>query len=273
MRARQFRGRHGYWPPVLHPQTFVEKVNWRISFDRRPELAFTCDKLAMKEHARRRAPDLVRVPETYWSGRDLAELVGVDLPDHWVLKPNHASQLVHIGAGRPDLAQLKELTADWATTDYYDFAYEWAYRRARRCLLVEEFIGEPGQVPADLKVYVSDGVPRVVGVHTDRATQHRVSFHSPDWEWLPWAPSDEAGPPAPRPDRLVEMLEAASALAAGYDMMRVDFYEHAGELWFGELTPYPGAGLRRPTADFNRVLGAAWTLPRIGPRRFTRPGL
>src|SRR3982750_723333 len=38
--------------PPPRPRTFTEKLNWRITLDRRELLAPTCDKLAMKEHAR-----------------------------------------------------------------------------------------------------------------------------------------------------------------------------------------------------------------------------
>ena len=44
-------------------------------------------------------------------------------------------------------------------------------------------------------------------------------------------------------------------------MLRVDCYEVEGELWFGELTPYPGAGLSPIEPDLDARLGAAWTLP------------
>ena len=56
--------------------------------------------------------------------------------------------------------------------------------------------------------------------------------------------------------------EAAKAIAAGFDMLRVDFYEHDGVLWFGELTPYPGSGLAVVDPAMDAALGERWTLPR-----------
>jgi hypothetical protein len=44
----------------------------------------------MKVHARQVAADLLRMPETYWSGSDVAGLSDVDLPSSWVLKPDHS---------------------------------------------------------------------------------------------------------------------------------------------------------------------------------------
>jgi hypothetical protein len=60
---------------------------------------------------------------------------------------------------------------------------------------------------------------------------------------------------------LPDLLSAAAAVAAGFDMMRVDLYRHAGQLWAGELTPYPGAGLGRLEPDLDALLGSWWTLP------------
>lgn len=266
--ARQFlrfRRAHGRMPPLRRPSTFNEKIHWRLRYDRRPLLATTCDKLAMKEHARRIAPGLVRIPETLWSGSDVAGLAHVELPAHWVLKPNDASGLVLFGSGPADPDELAARTASWLHRKYRRQHEEWAYRRARPGLLVEEFIGTPGESPADLKVLVFDGVPRIVGVHSSRDTIHRNRLYTPDWEPLPWTGGYTRGPDTPRPERLEDMLKAASALAAGFDMLRVDFYEHEGVLWFGELTPYPGGGMTRIEPELDALQGHWWNLPPMRP--------
>ena len=41
------------------------------------------------------------------------------------------------------------------------------------------------------------------------------------------------------------MLEVAETLGAAFDFVRVDLYDVGGEVWFSELTPYPGGGLDR----------------------------
>ncbi|MGY5882421.1 ATP-grasp fold amidoligase family protein [Modestobacter lacusdianchii] len=246
------------------PQTFNEKVNWRIIKDRRPLLEGTCDKLTMKERAEAAGSFGLRVPRTYWVGTDVTELADVELPDRWVLKPNHSTARVHLGHGRPDLADLVERTRGWTEQQHWRVTGEWAYRSARPCLLVEEFIGEPGKVPDDYKVLVFDGVPRLVEVHTGRFSAHRAFPYTPDWE--PLVAGDTA---VPRPERLADMLASAEALSAGFDMMRVDFYEVDGELWFGELSPYAGSGLLSRIGEYDGLLGSWWRLPEL-PSRFER---
>ncbi len=265
-RARRYAAFHGRRPPQQRPRTFTEKLNWRITWDRRALLAQTCDKLAMKGTALRLAPGLVRVPRTYWVGTDVAELAGLDLPDRWVLKPNHSCARVLFGAGPADPARLAEATNGWLLDRYWRKSDEWAYRRARPLLFVEERIGA-GDPPADLKVVVTDGHPRLVAVHTDRRDGLRIRLHTPDWEPLAWSWGYPTGPDAPRPERLPELLAAAAALGRNFDMLRVDCYEADGKLWFGELTPYPGAGLCRLEPGLDAWLGERWTLPRTGWRR------
>jgi len=260
-RTLLYRRATGHLPPLLRPRTFTEKLNRRIMFDRRELLAPTCDKLAMKEHARTLAPGLVRVPETLWSGTDVGELAGVELPDHWVLKPNHSCIRRLFGRGPADVADLRRRTAGWVGERYWRKSEEWAYRRARPCLLVEEHVGVPGVVPADLKVLVVGGEPRLVELHTGRGDDHSARLYDPDWRPLPWTIGYRPGPDAGPPERLDDLLKAATALADGFDMLRVDCYEVEGELWFGELTPYPGAGLSPIEPDLDARLGAAWTLP------------
>ena len=67
------------------------------------------------------------------------------------------------------------------------------------------------------------------------------------------------------------MLAAAGRLAAGFDMLRVDFYEQDGELWFGELTPYPGSGMVVLPRSMDELLGSWWTLPSAGTPLLHRP--
>lgn len=258
LRYRRTFGRH---LPLGRPETFMGKVNWRILRDRRPLLLGSCDKLAMKQHVALTAGDLVRVPWTLWAGTDLTELADVDLPAHWVLKPNHGSQRVLFGHGLADPEALARTTAGWLQDDRRHSNGEWAYGEARAVLLVEELVGAPGQPPPDLKVYVFNGVPRMVQVHHDRFGAHSSRVYRPDWTPLHWDTGHAVGPEMPAPARASQLLAAASALARGFDFLRVDFYLDDDVLWFSELTPYPGSGLVRIGEDMDRTLGAWWRLP------------
>jgi hypothetical protein len=249
-------------PRLRHPVTFTEKVQWRILNDRRELIGLVCDKLKSKAMAEVAG---VRVPRTYWHGTDVRELADVALPEHWVLKPNHRSGLVHFGRGPPDTEMLRELTRDWLRERQFVEEGEWGYSQAAPALFVEETLGEPGHPPRDYRLYVFEGEPKLIAVETSRYTGTSRRCYTPDWEPLQ---ARVEGIPfcevEPRPGCLEEMLAAAGRLGAPFDFIRVDFYLVDGEVVFGEFAAYPGSGIRRlQPRDLDRLLGSYWHLPSI----------
>ncbi|MGY1845554.1 ATP-grasp fold amidoligase family protein [Modestobacter sp. SYSU DS0875] len=253
-----FRRAHGRWPARV-PRTFTEKVNWRVVHDRRPLIGQLGDKLAMKAYAADVLPAL-RIPRVLWTGTDVAGLAGADLPGRWVLKPNHGTMRVHLGGGRPDVDQLRRVTAGWLDEPLYRTRGEWVYSQARRLLLVEEFLGA-GEPPADVKLLVFGGRVRLVQVDTGRFGDHRRRLYTPDWTPVDVAEDVAPGPVTAPPASLDELTKVAEALGAAFDFVRVDLYDVDGEVWFGELTPYPGGGLDRFDPALDQVLGEWWQLP------------
>lgn len=261
-RRVRFYRTFGRLPSLRNPRTFPEKVTWRIVYDRRDVLRDTCDKARMKAHAQRTAPGEVRVPALRWQGVDLRELADVELPEHWVLKPNHRTGLVLFGSGRPDVDDLTRRTQGWLQPLEWVTGGEWAYSQADPTLIVEDRIGAPGDVLTDYKFYVFDGLVRLVQTDTDRFASHGSRHYSPGWDYRGATDRFPAGPPVPRPERLDLMLEAAAAIGAGFDFIRVDLYQHEGVVWFGEITPYPGSGLvGLEDPELEREMGDYWQLP------------
>lgn len=252
------------------PRTFSEKVNWRILHDRRDIIALSCDKLWMKERARRLG---VRVPKHLWSGVDVAELAAVELPERWVLKANHGSDRVYFGHGQVrDVTSLRAATAGWTANSRPARYGEWAYSKARPLLIVEEMLGDGDASPPDYKFFVFEGKPVLIVMETDRFSGHRRRFYSPSWEPLElqlgqlgaFTHLRPLAAATPKPATLATMLATATVLAEGYEFMRVDLYSIRGEVYAGELTPYPGGGLTRfwPHA-FDVELGSHWRLPAV----------
>lgn len=300
-----FRRTYGRRLPLRRPQTFAEKINWRIVRDRRPLLSWACDKEAVKAFVAAAHPDVV-VPATLWSGVDLGELAGRELPERWVCKPNHRTGLVHLGRGTTvEVAELRRVTRGWLAEEQSDQFGEWAYAGARRLLLVEEWLDDAARagstgtvfdsapqaviaadvVPVDYKFYVYDGVVRYVSEFTGRFVNIQERIYTPAWEPTDLRFMSPPGPVHSPPAALGRMLEVAAALGKGFDFVRVDLYEVRGLVGFGELTVYPGSGLfpaARPSDD--AALGVCWTLPALdrhglehsptdssGHRRWRRP--
>jgi hypothetical protein len=255
---------------LRRPATFTDKLTWRCLNDRRDLLAMTCDKLAAREWASRCAGPDLHLPRVLWAGTDVGELADVDLPERWVLKPNHSSGHVHFGEGpvrSADLAALRAATRGWLREHLASVEGEWGYARARRCLVVEECL--PGAASlTEYKFFLFSGQPHAVLVHTDRFGRHSRTMYNPDWRRLharfdvPPGPSLPEGPQTSPPAQLPQMLRLARRLSEPFDFIRVDLYADDEAVWFGELTSYPtgGWGQLRPRS-FDLELGRAWRLP------------
>jgi hypothetical protein len=257
-RALLYREAHGRWPR-RPPRTFTEKVNWRVVHDRRALIGRLGDKLAMREYVASVCPSLP-VPAVLWCGTDVARLANVELPARWVLKPNHGTMRVHLGSGRPDVDRLRRITTGWLDEPLFRDRGEWVYSQARRLLLAEEFLGSGGP-PADHKFLVFGGRVELVQVETGRFDDHRRRLYTRDWAPVDVVEDVPPGPVTAPPASLPRMLQLAEALGAAFDFVRVDLYDVDGEVWFSELTPYPGGGLDRFDPGLDVRLGECWQLP------------
>lgn len=257
----------GRWGDFSSPRTFNEKINWRILHDRRRTIADACDKLRMKETARRLVPDegRLRIPRTIWAGTD-PDRAPVDAGEPWIMKPNHSSgEVLH--SDEADASE-PERCRDWLVSKPGRQLGEWGYQVARPLLLMEELIpSEDGRSPDDYKFFVFDGVPRLVQVNRGRfSADASVVFYDPEGGVLPLR---SARTPAPRadaeelPTSWSAMVALAAELAANWDFMRVDLYSVGGQVWFGEYSPYPGGGVTRyQPSSWDRRIGDWW---RISP--------
>jgi hypothetical protein len=260
---------HRRWPNLSEPRDFNEKVIWRTLFDRRSIFVTAADKHASKTMAVERCP-WIRIPETVWKGRDVQELIDLDLPERWVLKPNNSTHRVVIGGGRVDRQKAEMLriqTEGWVDTPYQPNARAgtrqyWCEAAAEHCLLVEEFIGSGPESPDDLKFFVFDGRVELVLIVSDRFEHPHRAYLDRDWKMLPVRDNKQEIGEVELPEMKAKLFEAAEAISGDLDFGRVDLYEADGQIWFGELTLYSGSGLTRLIPHrFDRAWGEFWTLP------------
>lgn len=244
------------------PRTFNEKIQWRILNDRRSRIVMACDKLAMKDYAAGAGlGDRLRIPQTLWEGTNVDDIPDIDSLPPWVLKPNNGCGDVVFGPAAID--ELRARSVGWLRSKPGSQLGEWGYSRARATLMLEERVPAIEQAPTDYKFFVFDGEPVVIQVNSGRFTgQQRLTFYDPTWRKVPVTDTRVPRGDEPRPAMLPCMLELASALAEGWDFLRVDFYATANQVWFGEFSPYPGGGVARfSPRSFDEELGRRWRLP------------
>lgn len=233
-----YRWRHGRWPDLACPKTFTELVQLRKLHDRDARMPVLADKVRAKVFAAQRLGREWIIP-TLWHGTALP--AAPEWPAPFVVKSRHGcNQRAFVRTGKENWPVICRGATRWMETSYGGWLDEWAYSQIPRGILVEPFVGEQGALPVDWKIYVFGGHACFVQVHLERETRHRWIVMDRNWRRV----SARTAEPDPAPPlSLARMLEAAEKLATGFDFVRVDFYEIAGQPLFGEMTFYPGSGL------------------------------
>jgi TupA-like ATPgrasp len=260
---------HGILPRILNPQTFNEKLCHRKIFDRREILTQFADKYAVRDYVEQRLGVEV-LPKLYHCTRHPADIPFSSLPRRFVVKPTHGCGWVRLVEDKSTLnedALIAECN-DWMNQRYYDLTREWQYKNVTPRIIVEEFIDDgSGGAPVDYKLMVFHGTVRIIHVHKDRFSAHKVTYYDRSWRKLEVLGLGEGVHDViddiPRPERLDEMIAAAEALGEGIDFVRADFYATKDRICFGELTNTPGNGvIRYHPAEFDLYIGQFWNVKR-----------
>lgn len=258
---RSFAGRHGRPVDVDNPTLFTEKVMaWLIRQHRSPDERFTklADKLDSRDYVRERlGPEFLI--ELYWQGTDLGRIPFDDLPEHYVIKPSHASGEVILAGPELDRAAAIEEMEGWLTLNYYWLAREYQYLHMKPRILIEERVddGTEGS-PIDYSFWCFNGEAKMVQVRKYPRLIHQ--FHNVDWSLSPLRSRMEVDlVDVSKPAQYDEMRAAAERLAQGFEFVRVDLYAPPGRILFSELTftPAAGRGTYGPEG-WDRRLGDLW---------------
>jgi len=123
-------------------------------------------------------------------------------------------------------------------------------------ILIEEFIGDDSGLD-DYKFYCFNGEPQFALTVSGRneGTQSRT-FVDMDWKPLPIRRGGKATAGFPKkPENVEKMIELARVLSKDFPLVRVDFYEVAGQVIVGELTFTPGMFLRLNPLEMDYIIG------------------
>jgi hypothetical protein len=262
--VRSYYNTHGYLPNFFRPLTFNEKVLHRMLFDRRPIWGQMADKFAVRSYVESRLGPSV-LPELYCVTTQPETMLFDALPDAFVVKPTHGSGWVEIVTDKSqcDRDVLIETCYDWLGRSFYDMTREWPYKYIEPRIIIEQFIDDgSGEAPRDYKLFVFGGKAVMIQVDSGRFNIHKRRLYSPEWQKLPaLLEKDDLGEDVPKPPHLSDMIAAAEILGKDIDFVRVDFYDTAGGLYFGELTTTPGRALDRfRPKEFDQYLGGFWKL-------------
>lgn len=245
---------HHRWPDFEQPKRFTEKIQaLKLS---KPDLARFVDKIAVKDFVRERIGEKHVIP-TLYEGRQLP----ADRPwqPPFMIKTSHTSGGNVIVRGDPDWMAIEQQLDRLLALDYSRVSGEAFYSDIEPRILIEPLLGG-GELPVDFKLFTFAGVPHFIEVDTDRETVHKRAYFDRDWNELPIRCGyPQEARKIERPHRLAQMLDIAARLGRDFPFVRVDLYEVDAQVYFGELTFAPAAGMKRfdpPEVDLE--WGALW---------------
>jgi len=254
----------GYWPNIRHPRTFNEKIAHRQLLEYDPRFRVLADKWEV----RKSVADSVGgqyLTEVFAIITSVSDLKLDNLPDRFVVKPNHLSGEIYFVSDKSslDLKDFVRTLHRWLSSTHGLFHGEYWYAQISPRIIVEEWLCEEGDdVPPDFKFYVFHGRVEFVQVDLGRFTNHVKNIFTTEWRQLPVDlryPSDPDAGPA-KPALLHEMISVAEALGREFEFVRVDLYcLDDSRIVFGEMTFNPNSAYGRFTPrTFDFEFGKLW---------------
>lgn len=255
-----------------NPLTYNEKLQWLKLYDRNSLYTIMVDKYAVKEYvASVVGPEYVIPVLGVW---DKFEDIDFDLlPDQFVLKATHDSGGIVLceDKRRFDVIQARDKINAHLKNNLYHTLKEWPYKDVFPRIMAEKYmVDEGGYELKDYKVFVFDGVPKIMHVDYDRFAGHKRNVYTLDWDFIDvcFKFPNNKDYKIERPVALDKMIELSQVLGRGLPHVRVDFYSIKEKVYVGEITFYHGSGTEFFPDEWNYKMGDWIKLPERNDKVF-----
>ena len=235
-----------------NPKAFTEKINW-YKLNYKNELLKQCaDKYEVRQYVEKKiGAQYLNDCLGLWN--DFNEIDFNQLPNKFVLKPTNGSGDVVICTDKLkfDVEKARKQLAQNKKRHFSSKTKEWAYYGLPYRILGEKYIESSDQYQIkDYKFFCFSGEPKFLFVGSERGTEHlKFDFFDMNWNWLPVTNAHEHNKNLEKPKHFMEMVDIARKLSADFPHVRVDLYQEADKVYFGELTFYHFGGFTRFEPD------------------------
>ena len=255
---------------LVKPGSYNEAIQYLKIHDRNPYYTTIVDKYSVRDMIREAIGERYLVP-LIGIYNSFDEIEWEKFPQRFILKCTHGTHcsMICMDKRKFNYAKAKQNITAWLKHNYYYDAREWPYKEVVPRVMVERLVDLPEeQELLDIKVMCFGGKPAFIVVHrniTNEEAIHTINLFTTNWtpinvEW----DSLRYDGIIKRPNQLDRILKLAEKLSAGYPHIRVDFMLCGDELYFGELTLYPGAGFKPFSSEaFDKKVGKLINLENV----------
>lgn len=256
------------------PQDFNEKIQWMKFFGDTSLWPLLADKYRVREYVSQKGLADMLVP-LYGHWDSVEDINWDSLPNQFVMKPNNGcgDRLICLDKSKLDIPYWKRYMKKAMRRRISNIMGEMHYNAIKPCIIAEELLDSskqstPSSSLIDYKVWCFCGRPNFILVCSNRTKEKLdLSVYDLDWQWHPECSAATphlhiAKQPIPKPVHLEQMLQAAKTLSEGHPLVRVDFYEVDGKVYFGEMTFTSAGGCQDYySPEFLREIGNKIKLP------------
>ena len=239
---------------LKNPSTLSDKICY-LENHSNGELECKCtDKWEVRQYVREKGLEDILIPTYGRAWTDVEQIDFNSLPDQFVLKATHGCKMNYLCKDKRlfDQEKCKKEICKWLRTTYGSYSCEWHYQKLAHRFYCEKFLEDATNL-IDYKIHCINGKPEFILVCSERefnnAKGMKVTLDLFDIDWSPIHALRASGNEVPgqgkitKPSKLNEMLKIAKVLSEDFQFVRVDLYEVAGKIYFGELTFTPANGV------------------------------
>lgn len=252
-----------------NPKTFNEKIQWLKLNYRKEEYTNLVDKYRVKQYITKLIGEEYVIP-TLGVWKNVDDIDFKSLPEKFVLKCNNDSGGIVICKNKKDFDEVKakSFLKERLKNNGYWYGRKWPYKNVKPCIIAEKYMED--SISKDLKDYkffCFNGSMEFFDIDIDRFIEHRSNYYDRNGNFLPfgktYCPPDYTKK-IEMPKNLDKMIELAETISHNTVLSRIDFYEIDGQVYFGEITFYPGSGFSPFTDEkWDYKLGDMIDLPNI----------
>jgi len=258
---------------ILHIKLYKDTSRW-------PDLV---DKYKVRDYIKGLGLEdiLVELYGVWYSPEDFAQSFD-NLPNSFILKANNGegkgTNLVVKDKSKVSNEELTAIVKNWLSRkDIGALVAEPQYGAIIPCVIAEQLLPtDPGHYSlTDYKIWCFEGKPYFIWVCNDRnedGNSAHVLTYDTNWQSHPeysiFTSDYLQGELISKPKNLDYMLEIAEKLSAGFPELRVDLYNIAGRVYFGELTFTSQGGINSfYTQEFLNYAGSLFSVDKLSQKK------
>lgn len=228
-----------------NPKKFTEKIQYLKLYERTLLRKKFADRAEVRKYVARKAGSQHLIP-LHGVYQELTEDIWESMPPSFVLKANHGCEMIKIIRNKEQsgFKEVRRTTEEWKQTDYATFGREWVYKDLPRTIVAEKLLLDTtNSIPSDYKFFCFHGKVELIQIDFDRFGNQKRNLYDRDFNQLnmkllypPYSGS------VSEPDNLKQAIQLAELLSGDLNFVRVDLYLLEDQIYFGELTNFPGNG-------------------------------